>query len=325
MAHVVPANFAAGSGRLGAQAAVRTSPGVPATRFAMRRSTSRVPPRAASRAAVRASSRAWPRANLRADVDARLAARLIPVQADRPLIRIGPYTLGLEFVPKARMPDRRSLGVASVEHGVLAVRDDLTGKRQAHAFLRALIRLIHYSRGCQQGCVEEAYTHSFATGLVEFAQRNPGVWLWFNQLLDRLTARAYDYAGVVRGSIAHVPPPPRRFMVAGEPVTLEAIGAREAGSAFGWYLYEQSEARLYAHLAGANLAVVAVHEVTHAVHWYGGVVDGSSHRDFVAAQARHWLDFMLRNPGAWRWLAYLLSHEAHQDGGAVPRTPLLAA
>jgi hypothetical protein len=249
----------------------------------------------------------------------------MPAQADRPLIRIGPYTLGLEFVPKARMPDRRSLGVASVEHGVLAVREDLTGKRQAHAFLRALIRLIHYSRGCQQGCVEEAYTHSFATGLVEFAQRNPGVWLWFNQLLDRLTGRAHDYAGVVLGSSARVPPPPRRFMVAGEPVTLEAIGAREAGSAFGWYLYEQSEARLYAHLAGANLAVVAVHEVTHAVHWYGGVGDGSAHRDFVAVQTRHWLDFMLRNPGAWRWLAYLLSHEARQHHGVSTRPPLLAA
>lgn len=223
------------------------------------------------------------------------------------------------------MPDRRSLGVASVEHGVLAVRDDLKGKRQAHAFLRALIRLIHYSRGCQQGCVEEAYTHSFATGLVEFAQRNPGVWLWFNQLLDGLTGRAHDYAGVVLGSSARVPPPPRRFMVAGQPVTLEAIGAREAGSAFGWYLYEQSEARLYAHLAGANLAVVAVHEVTHAVHWYGGVGDGSAHRDFVAVQARHWLDFMLRNPGAWRWLTYLLSHEAQQHHGAPVRPPLLAA
>ncbi len=238
---------------------------------------------------------------------------------------MGPYTLALAFLPKSRMPDKRLLSMASVEHGVLAVRQDLTGERLAYAFLRALIRLIHYSRGCQQGCVEEAYTHSFATGMVEFAQRNPDVWLWFNRLLDGLTARAHDYAGVVRGTITQVPPPPRRFMVVGQPVTLEAISAREAGSAFGWYLYKESEARLYANLAGANLAVVAVHEVTHAVHWHGGVEDGSSHREFVGVQARHWLDFMLLNPEAWRWLAYLLSHEAHQDQGAASRPRLLAA
>lgn len=243
------------------------------------------------------------------------SARVLTAHNDHPLIRIGPYTLRLALVPKAQMPDRRCLSMASVEQGVLAVRDDLQGERQAHAFLRALIRLIHYSRGCQQGCVEEAYTHSFATGMVEFAQRNPGAWLWFNQLLDGLTERAHNYEGVVRGSTKQVPPPPRRFVVAGEPVTLEAIGAREAGSAFGWFFYEESTARLYARLAGANLAVVAMHEVTHAVHWHGGVSDGSSHREFIAAQTRHWLDFMLENAEAWRWLAYLLSHEALEGHG----------
>jgi hypothetical protein len=267
------------------------------------------------------------RSTSRASTDSRLQTRVLAAAPDRPRIRIGPYTLGLALLPKERMPDRRCLSSPSVERGVFALRDDLSGRRQLHAFLHALIRLIHYSRGCQQGCVEEAYTHSFATGMVEFAQRNPSVWLWFNERLDAMMPRPYDYAGVVRGTIAQVPPPPRRVLIAGEPVTLEAISAREAGSAFGWYLYEESRARLYARLQGANLAVVAVHELTHAVHWHGGVDDGSSHRDFVAVQTRLWLAFMTRNPGAWRWLAYLLSHEAHasHDPGAPDRQRLLAA
>ncbi len=262
----------------------------------------------------------------------RLGTAVLQARADNPLIRIGPYTLSLAFVPKARMPDRRRLSMASVEHGMLAVRNDLTGERLAHAFLQALVRLVHYSRGCQQGCIEEAYTHAFATGMVEFAQRNPGVWLWFNRLLDSLTHHEHDYAGVVTGAVTRIPPPPREFLVAGQRITLEAINAREAGSAFGWYFYEENRARLYSRLTGANLAVVAVHEVTHAVHWHGGVGDGSSHRDFVAVQSRHWLDFMLGNPEAWRWIVYLLSHEAHGEQGmhdrvtaVASRTRLLAA
>jgi hypothetical protein len=109
------------------------------------------------------------------------------------------------------------------------------------------------------------------------------------------------------------------------PVTLEAISAREAGSAFGWYLYEERQARLYANLRGANLAVVAVHELTHAVHWQGGIGDGNSHREFVAVQTRLWLDFMIGNPEAWRWLAYLLSHEAHAPHHIQLPEGLLAA
>ncbi len=259
----------------------------------------------------------------------RLGVSVYPSRGDAPIIRIGPYTLRLVFLPKASMPDRRRLSVASVEHGLLAVRNDLTGERLAHAFLQALIRLVHYSRGCQQGCVEEAYTHAFATGMVEFAQRNPGVWLWFNRLLDRLTGHKHNYTGVVSGSSTKIPPPPREFVVAGQRVTLEAINAREAGSAFGWFFYKESRARLYEQLNGVNLAVVAVHEVTHAVHWHGGVGDGSAHRDFVTAQSRHWLDFMLGNPEAWRWMAYLLSHEAHgrrdRVVAAAPRSRMLAA
>jgi hypothetical protein len=70
---------------------------------------------------------------------------------------------------------------------------------------------------------------------------------------------------------------------------------------------------------------VAVHELTHAVHWQAGLDDGSPHRAFITAQTRYWLDFMFENPGAWRWLAYLLSHEAKQGGWAAADARRLAA
>src|SRR5205814_8541297 len=69
-----------------------------------------------------------------------------------------------------------------------------------------------------------------------------------------------------RSSDLRPPPMPKRILVAGQPVTIRSIGKSECGNAFGWYHWGKQEAQLYCGLTGSNLAVVALHELTHAIH-----------------------------------------------------------
>src|SRR2546426_4656085 len=182
--------------------------------------------------------------------------RELPVQ-----IAMGPYLLRVEFRERAQLYDKRKLACLNFEDSRLELRDDLEGMRLAEAFLESLIRLTHFSKGCQQGCVEEAYTHSFATGMVEFAQRNPRAWLWFNLLLTEHLCCNARYDRIVHGTLARPPRMPKRILVGGYPVTIRSITKAETGNAFGWYHFSKQEAQLYSGLTGSNLAVVALHEI----------------------------------------------------------------
>jgi hypothetical protein len=177
----------------------------------------------------------------------------------------------------------------------------------AKAFFGCVIRLAHYSKGCQQGCVEEAYTHSFATGLVEFAQRNPRAWLWFNLLLSQHLPGRPRFDHSVRGVLASPPRLPQSIDVAGRTVALRCISRNETGNAFGWYDPQRREVQLYVGLRGPNLPVVALHEITHAVHHAYALKLRDSHRNFNHAQQEGWLGIVRDNPAAWHWLAWAIS------------------
>lgn len=222
-------------------------------------------------------------------------------------IELGPYRLSIELRPSETMLDRRRLSCVNLESHRIELRQDLSGLRLLYALLDSLIRLCHASRGCQQGCVEEAYTHSFATGLVEFAQRNPRAWLWFNLLLSEHLPGDLRYDRVVRRCLRRAPSTPKRILVRGHPVTVRLLSRSETGNAFGWYDQGRHEVQLYQGLDGRNLPVVAVHEITHAVHHVYGLDDGDQHRNFVRAQRQGWLGIMRNNPSAWRWLAWTMS------------------
>lgn len=222
-------------------------------------------------------------------------------------IVLGPYELKVEFHPRAAMVDRRRLACINVAEGRVELCHDLAGLRLARAFLDCIIRLVHFSKGCQEGCVEEAYTQSFATGLVEFARRNPRAWRWFNLLLAQHLPGRVGYDRVVRGALARAPAMPRHVTVGGHPVRLRGISRTESGNAFGWYLFAEREAQLYRGLAGPNVAIVALHEITHAVHHAHGLKDGHRHRHFRRAQLQGWFGVMQHSPAAWRWLAWLIS------------------
>jgi hypothetical protein len=222
-------------------------------------------------------------------------------------VTLGPYQLRVEVLDRSCMRDRRRRACVNVEDGRIELRDDLRGMQLAEAFLECVIRLSHFSNGCQQGCIEEAYTHSFATGMVEFAQRNPEAWIWFNLLLTEHLASDVRYDRVVLGFVPQQPVMPKRILVAGHPVTLRRIGKSESGNAFGWYHGSKQEAQLYCGLTGSNLAVVALHELTHAVHHMYDLKKRDTHRAFRQAQLKGWLGIMCHNPSAWRWLAWVIS------------------
>lgn len=234
-------------------------------------------------------------------------------------ITLGPYRLGVEFLDRSSMDDRRKRACINLEDNRVELRDDLQGLQLVEAFLECIIRLSHFSKGCQQGCVEEAYTHSFATGMVEFVQRNPDAWVWFNLLLTEHLTSDVRYDRVVAGAGAVPPQMPKRILVAGQPVTIRSISKAESGNAFGWYHLSKQEAQLYSGLTGSNLAIVALHELTHAIHHLYAVKNRDRHQTFRRAQLRGWFGIMTQSPGAWRWLAWVMSFPAKARlAGAAP-------
>jgi len=244
----------------------------------------------------------------------------MPASSVPSAIALGPYQLRVEFRERSLMYDRRKLACLNLEDGRLELRADLEGLKLVRAFFESIIRLTHFSKGCQQGCIEEAYTHSFATGLVEFAQRNPQAWAWFNLLLTEHLARDVQYDRVVNGMLSRAPQMPKRILVAGRPVTIRSISKAECGGAFGWYHFDKQEAQLYHGLTGSNLAVVALHEITHAVHHMYELKQRDRHQAYRRAQLEGWLGIIKHNPSAWRWLAWVMSFPA-QASIAPPLPP----
>lgn len=227
------------------------------------------------------------------------------VVADLPFVLyIGPYRMAVQLVERSAMSKRRELVELDVNAGVIKLHASLAGARLAEHFFKALVRLIHYSKGCQDGCIEEAYTHSLATGLVEFAHRNPQAWTWFNLLLDQTGKGGTDFARVARGASRRGLTVPRRMQVGRwvlrtRPLSTEVATRQRV---FGYYDPETHTAELFEWLQGSNLAVVAIHEFTHCIHHEAGLVDFDSRRRFVTAQAEGWMRFIRANPSAWRWL-----------------------
>jgi hypothetical protein len=72
-------------------------------------------------------------------------------------------------------------------------------------------------------------------------------------------------------------------------------------------LVDDYEAQLYDGLRGRNLAVVALHEITHAVHHRYELKTRDKHIRFRQAQVRGWLGIMKHDPDTWRWLTWIMS------------------
>ena len=131
--------------------------------------------------------------------------------------------------------------------------------------------------------------------------------LWFNLLLSEHLPGRLRFDRVVRGVVARPPAMPKRILVARKPVTLRSISTAQSGSAFGWYDYGRREVQLWAGLSGTNLPIVALHEITHAVHHAYQLKPRDTHRNYQRAQLQGWLGIVRENPSAWRWLVWAMA------------------
>lgn len=234
---------------------------------------------------------------------------------------VGPYRCAVHLVPRERLENRKELCELDVNAGIVRMTQSLSGVPRARHFLKCVIRLIHYASGCQTGCIEEAFTHSLATGLVAFARGNPEAWRWFNLLLseslvpdaafDRL-ANPSRQAGVRRAAIPATLRPPEAVRLRDWTVpvrTLSEPAARRLGI-WGDYDYASHAVRLYEGLRGPHAAVVAIHELTHAIHHRARLRNRDTKKRFIAAETDGWLRLIRDNPHAWRWLLRTMHAEA---------------
>jgi hypothetical protein len=231
----------------------------------------------------------------------------LPAEAAFPLrMTVGPFRLAVVHAHRNAMRTRRRLVEFELSQGMVWLHESLTGERLAYQFFYALVRLIHTAAGCQTGCIEEAFTQSFAAGLVSFAQQNREVWLWFNRLLATSVKPGARFEQVASGASQRSFCVPKAVLVDRNVVRFKPLSHKTAvrHSVDGYFSITNREhvVELYEHLLGPQRSVVFIHEVTHAIQSVARLRIRDTRPRFVAAQVAGWLRFVRQNPGAWMWL-----------------------
>lgn len=226
-------------------------------------------------------------------------------------VSLGPYTLQVVLCTKAEFVRKNVNSEVDFNAGVIRIASHVQGRDLAIAFVKRLLGVIHYSHGLDDASVEENYTHSFATGLMEFVRRNPQAWHWLNAMLSQHFSRGQRFDRICLHPPASSLPLPVRMTIWHRVVRLSVLPAKTADRAgvWGYYLYANHGVHLHEHLRGEHFAVIFWHELTHAFHHAVGIQDRETRRRFVNAQASAWLEFVSKNPGAWKWFVSLVTHE----------------
>lgn len=233
-------------------------------------------------------------------------------------LRYGAYRLKVVFVSRKQFTlDKRRLSEVDLNAQLLRLDTSLLDRPAllAEHFMRVCIRLIHHVNGLSDNSVrsEESFTHSLANGLVSLAHRNPHAWVWFNALMsEHITAQA-RFQRVLISDQLHVRGMPKRLNFGRHAVTLHWWPKRLAVRHQEWGYFDLANNRIHLsrELHGPHLAVIALHEIMHAIHHHGGCKTGNRNR-FIRQQAGALTAFIRRNPNAWRWLLRLIRSTAHQ-------------
>jgi hypothetical protein len=233
-------------------------------------------------------------------------------------LHYGAYRLRVVFVSRKQFTrDRRRLSEVDLNGQLIRLDTSLLDRPAvlAEHFMRVCIRLIHHVNGLSDNSIrsEESFTHSLANGLVSLAHRNPHAWVWFNALLsEHFTAQARLHRVLISDQV-HVRGMPKRLNFGRHVVTLHWWPKRLAVRHQEWGYFDCTRNRIHLsrELHGPHLAVIALHEIMHAIHHHGGCKTGDRNR-FIRQQAGALTAFIRRNPNAWRWLLRLIRSTAHQ-------------
>lgn len=233
-------------------------------------------------------------------------------------LRYGAYRLKVVFISRKQFTrDKRRLSEVDLNAQLIRLDTTLLDRPVllAEHFMRVCIRLIHSVNGLSDDSVrsEEIFTHSLANGLVSLAHRNPHAWVWLNALLsEHITARARFHRVLISDPL-HVRGMPKRLNFGRHVVTLHWWPKRlaERYQEWGFFDYANNRIHLSRELHGPHLAVIALHEIMHAIHHHGSCRTGDRNR-FIRQQAAALTAFIRRNPNAWRWLLRLIRSTAHQ-------------
>jgi len=223
------------------------------------------------------------------------------------LLDLGPYQLRVERLPKAAFARRNENSENDYNAGVIRIAEHLKGKALVETFLVRLIEAIHYTHGLDDASTEEHFTHSLAGGVIEFASRNPPAWKWLNCQLSSLTRGRHDYSSYARGRAKWHAEAPQTVVVGRNVVNLASLAGEQGDreGVWGYYLIRRRGVRLHEELTGRHLAVIVLHELTHAFHHAARLKTRETRRRFIRVQAQAWLSFVRDNPDAWCWLLTL--------------------
>jgi hypothetical protein len=242
-------------------------------------------------------------------------------------VRIGPYAFSARIEPQSRFARPRWLSEIDYNHEVIRIRSGLSPEMTARYFWLRVVRSMHYSAGLDDGCPEESFTHSYASGLMAFVRANPDVWVWFNRLIETRMKPGSRYALYAAGrpDVDRIAPP-RRILIGKSDYQLESMPLALSTRLGCWGDCNLSTRvmRLSDELYGAHLGVIFWHEVTHAIHREDGLDDGHTRARFARSQADRTLHFMVHNPQAWRWFLCLTAQAAN-DGRAASQRLRVAA
>jgi hypothetical protein len=227
-------------------------------------------------------------------------------------ITIGPYRLMVMHAPRSAMVVRRRLYQYDLSQGLVWLHESLEGKQLARYFLKVVTSIIHKAAGCQDGCIEEAFTQSIAAGLVSFAQNNPQVWTWLNGLLGNHNKRGADFARVAMGAPHPQFVVPSTVRIGHHVFRIVRLRHETAvrKSVDGYFAAATRLIEVYEGLQGPHRAIVVMHELTHAIHYFAGLKNRDTRARFVEAQVEGWMRFAEQNPNAWMWLLATIREQA---------------
>jgi hypothetical protein len=208
---------------------------------------------------------------------------------------LGPYTLQVCELDAVAMPVRRRHSCLDLTHGRILLQRGLAPGHWRRAFIHALVRLVHYSQAVLlHESTEEHLTHSLASGLSQFARRNP-----------RLT---WALLRAINPNVRRGKRMPVRLIIGSAPWTVRTLTVKTATRLrlFGLANLERRRIELDPALSGTQLAVIFLHESVHGVHHETGVTDQTPLRIAHSREADALLDFFATNPLAAGWWFGLL-------------------